>query len=37
VEQPVTKGHNGYHIRNGRHEILLYDWLQYLDFADKNL
>ena len=37
VEQPVTKGRNGYHIRAGRHEILLYDWLQYLDFADKNL
>ena len=37
VEQPVTRGRNGYHIRNGRHEILLYDWLQYLDFADKNL
>ena len=37
VEQPVVKGRNGYHIRNGRHEILRYDWLQYLDFADKNL
>jgi hypothetical protein len=37
VEQPVTKGRNGYHIRAGRHEILLYDWLRYLDFADKNL
>ena len=37
VEQPVTKGRTGYHIRAGRHEILLYDWLRYLDFADKNL
>ena len=37
VEQPVTKGRNGYHIRNGRHNILEYDWLQYLDFADRNL
>ena len=37
VEQPITRDRNGYHIRNGRHEILLYDWLQYLDFADKNL
>ncbi|MBR5255270.1 MAG: family 43 glycosylhydrolase [Bacteroidales bacterium] len=37
VEQPVTKGRNGYHIRNGRHEILLYDWVQYLNFADRNL
>jgi hypothetical protein len=37
VEQPVTKGRTGYHIRNGRHEILLYDWLQYLAFADRFL
>ena len=37
VEQPVSKGRTGYHIRNGRHEILRYDWLQYLDFADCNL
>jgi len=37
VEHPVTKGRTGYHIRAGRHEILLYDWLQYLDFADRFL
>ena len=37
VEQPVIKGRTGYHIRSGRHEILLYDWLQYLDFADRFL
>jgi len=37
VEQPVIKGRNGYHIRAGRHEILLYDWLRYLDFADQYL
>ena len=37
VEQPVTRGRTGYHIRAGRHEILLYDWLQYLDFADRFL
>ena len=36
VEQPVTKGRTGYHIRSGRHEILLYDWLQYLSFADRH-
>ena len=37
VEQPVTQGRTGYHIRAGRHEILLYDWQRYLDFADRNL
>ncbi len=35
VEEPVTRGPSGYHIRRGRHQILLYDWLQFLDFADK--
>ena len=29
------KGRTGYHIRNGRHEILLYDWQRYLSFADR--
>ena len=37
VEQPVVKGRTGTHIRAGRHEILLYDWLRYLDFADRFL
>ena len=37
IEQPVSKGRNGYHIRRGRHDIQEYDWLRYLDFADRNL
>ena len=35
VNQPVH-GFIGYHIRNGGHDITFYDWLQYLDFADKH-
>lgn len=36
LEQPVT-GTIGYHIRPGKHAILLYDWTCFMDFADKNL
>ncbi len=37
VNQPVLSGTIGYHIRSGQHDINLYDWTQYVKFADKHL
>jgi hypothetical protein len=41
VGQPVLGqpelGTIGYHIRPGEHDLLEYDWLRYLDFADRFL
>lgn len=36
VNSPVA-GSIGYHVRTGGHAVTLYDWQQYLDFADKHL
>jgi hypothetical protein len=27
----------GYHVRSGEHDLTEYDWLRYLDFADKHM
>lgn len=35
VNDPVMGG-IGYHVRSGGHDITLYDWFRYLDFADKH-
>jgi hypothetical protein len=36
LNSPVV-GTIGYHIRSGGHAVTLYDWQQYLDFADLHL
>jgi hypothetical protein len=36
VNQPVA-GRMGYHIRTGKHDVTLFDWQRYMDFADKHL
>ena len=36
INEPVA--HDiGYHVRSGVHDVTLYDWQRYLDFADKHL
>jgi hypothetical protein len=29
-------GYIGYHLRKGGHELGLYDWRRYLDYADRH-
>ena len=34
---PVSTDRMGFHLREGKHDILLYDWQQYVSFADRFL
>jgi len=36
VDQPAART-MGYHVRSGKHDVTLFDWQQYLDFADKHM
>jgi hypothetical protein len=35
VDQPIRAGVVGYHVRTGDHDINLYDWQQFVKFADQ--
>jgi len=37
ADQPIHSGHIGYHVRSEDHDINLYDWQQFVKFADKYL
>lgn len=36
-EQPLHRGHIGYHLKTGNHDMDEYDWNCFMDFADQHM